>query len=140
MKQHLKPGDFRADLPADEVERLNQFEQLTAMNDQVGLEMSWGMQMQGRGFDPNRMFEPRFDPTAYGLKSDRSFIYGIRGVLPRPTRLLTRPRSESTASLTPADFKADLSESTSPTWSRKKPNACSTTPTSGLYRPRRSHT
>ena len=79
MKQHLKPGDFRSDLPANEIERL------AAMNDQVGLEMSWGMQMQGRGFDPNPMFEPRFDPTAYVLKSDRSFLYGIRGVPPRPT-------------------------------------------------------
>ena len=58
MKQHLKPGDFRADLPADEIEQLNQVETRAAMNDQIGLEMSWGMQMQARGFDPNLMFEP----------------------------------------------------------------------------------
>jgi hypothetical protein len=111
MKQHLKPGDFRADLPANEIEQLNQVEGRAAMNDQIGLEMSWGMQMQARGFDPNMMFESRFDPTAYGLKSDRSFLYGIRDAPPRPTRLVTRPRAEGTAILTPADLQADLSES-----------------------------
>jgi hypothetical protein len=41
--------------------------------------MYWGMAMQARGFNPNTIFEPRFDPTAYGLESDRCLPRGIRG-------------------------------------------------------------